>query len=173
VSAAEEKAEYDLHRNDPSDPAYRRFLGRLFRPVQEVLQPESEGLDFGCGPGPTLSVMFEEQGHTMTVYDPFYADDPSALARSYDFITASEVVEHLHHPRDVLEDLWSRLRPGGTLGLMTQLVLTREAFASWRYINDKTHVCFFSRPTFEWLAAQWHTEVVFADRDVVLFHKTS
>jgi len=52
-------------KNSPDDPRYRAFLSRLFIPLNERIAPESCGLDFGSGPGPTLSVMFEEQGHTM------------------------------------------------------------------------------------------------------------
>jgi SAM-dependent methyltransferase len=171
LSSQAEKAEYDLHQNSPRDKGYRRFLGRLFRPVQARLSPASHGLDFGSGPGPTLSLMFEEAGHSMALYDPFYAPDARALERSYDFITASEVVEHLHRPQVELNRLWSCLKPGGTLGVMTKLVLDRDAFSRWHYKDDLTHVCFWSRTTFEWLAARWRTEPVFAAKDVILMDK--
>ena len=171
LSPADEKAQYDLHQNSPDDQEYRRFLSRLFIPMKERLAPGSYGLDFGSGPGPTLSVMFEEIGHSMAIYDYFYAREPSVLERQYDFITATEVLEHLRDPRKELDRLWTLLKPGGSLGVMTQLVLESEAFASWYYKNDLTHVCFFSRSTFEWLAAQWQAELTFADKDVFLFYK--
>ncbi|MCK4623706.1 MAG: class I SAM-dependent methyltransferase [Phycisphaerae bacterium] len=171
LSAEEEKARYDLHRNSPDDQDYRRFLGRVFIPMQERIAPESLGLDFGSGPGPTLSVMFEQAGHSMAIYDHFYARDPSVLERRYDFITASEVVEHLHQPGRDLDKLWSCLKPGGWLGIMTKLALGREAFADWHYKNDFTHVSFFSRTTFEWLARKWQAKITFADKDVILFRK--
>ena len=171
LSEAEEKAAYDHHQNSPTDPHYRRFLSRLFLPLQERIAPESHGLDFGSGPGPTLSIMFEELGHTITLYDYFYANNPEALQQPYDFIAATEVVEHLHDPATILPQLWALLKPGGYLGLMTKLVRDQEAFATWHYKNDLTHVCFFSRTTFEWLADQWQTEVEFFGNDVMLFHK--
>lgn len=171
LSVEDEKARYDLHQNTPDDPRYRRFLSRLFIPMQERLVPGSHGLDFGSGPGPTLSVMFEEVGHSMATYDQFYAREPSVLEKQYDFITATEVLEHLHNPRKELDRLWDLLKPGGSLGVMTQLVLEGKAFVSWYYKNDPTHVCFFSRSTFEWLAAQWQAELTFADKDVFLFYK--
>ena len=171
ISAKEEKAEYDLHQNSPHDPGYRRFLGRLFKPMQEELAPGSEGLDFGSGPGPTLSVMFEETGFPMDIYDPFYANDPLVLTKQYDFITATEVVEHLFQPREVLDQLWAILKPGGLLGIMTKLVIDMEAFKNWHYKNDLTHVCFFSKPTFEWLADMWHAKVTFIGKDVILLSK--
>lgn len=176
LSREAEKAEYDLHENSPLDDGYRRFLSRLFVPLNERLQPQSRGLDFGSGPGPTLSVMFEEAGHRMAVYDPFYAPDrgvlePHTLDRPYDFISATEVLEHLQNPRIDLDRLWSCVRPGGWLGVMTKLALGREEFASWHYKNDRTHVCFFSQTTFRWLAATWEAELTFLDRDVILLQR--
>ena len=177
LSPAEEKAEYDLHENHPGDAGYRRFLGRLHGPLVERLPDRSHGLDFGCGPGPTLSVMLEEAGHHMAVYDPFYAPSSEVLEKTYDFVTASEVVEHLHHPKDELRRLWGLIRPGGWLGLMTKLALDRnpeqdlEAFSRWHYKNDLTHVCFFSRQTLQWLGTQLNSPPLFMGSDVILFQK--
>ncbi len=172
LSSEAEKAEYDLHRNSPDDADYRRFLSRAYLPMQARLDPRSSGLDFGSGPGPTLSVMFAESGHHMSIYDPFYADDPVVFDRTYDFITATEVVEHLHHPKVELDRLWRCLRPGGLLGIMTKLVIDREAFSTWHYKNDMTHVCFYSEATFRWLAQRWNAEMEFVDKDVVIFTKS-
>lgn len=170
-SRVKEKGEYDLHRNLPEDKGYRSFLGRLFIPVKERLPPGNLGLDFGCGPGPTLSKMFEEAGYPMSLYDPFYANNPSTLGKTYDFITASEVVEHLHFPRRDLNKLWGCLKPGGILAIMTKLALGRQDFQNWHYKNDITHVHFFSRTTFEWLAKQWQADLTFAGKDVILLGK--
>jgi 2-polyprenyl-3-methyl-5-hydroxy-6-metoxy-1,4-benzoquinol methylase len=107
----------------------------------------------------------------MTLFDHFYEPVPVGLEQQYDFITATEVVEHLHDPKKELERLWACLKQGGWLGIMTNTVVDQDAFTQWYYKNDLTHVCFFSRTTFAWLALQWHAEVVFADSDVVLFYK--
>jgi 2-polyprenyl-3-methyl-5-hydroxy-6-metoxy-1,4-benzoquinol methylase len=117
--------------------------------------------------------MFKEIGHSMEIYDTFYAREPDLLNRQYDFITATEVLEHLHHPRQELDRLWTLLKPGGYLGIMTQLVKDQKTFSHWYYKNDPTHVCFFSRSTFQWLAGWWQAEVEFADNDVMLFQKNS
>ncbi len=123
-----EKDHYDQHENDPNDRSYRQFLSRLSTPVNARLKPKSNGLDFGCGPGPTLSKMFVEAGHSMQVYDPYYAPNPSTLKGTYDFITLSEVIEHLQQPRLELMTLWKLLRPNGLLGIMTKRVTTKAAF---------------------------------------------
>lgn len=171
VSSAEELAYYQQHENEPDDPAYRRFLSRLAEPLCERLAPESVGLDFGCGPGPALAAMLTEAGHRVALYDHFFFNDPSVLQASYDFITASELVEHLHRPGDVLAMLWRLLPPQGYLAVMTKLVRSQEAFAQWHYIRDPTHVCFFSRQTWLWWADCQHARVDFVGADVILLQK--
>lgn len=159
LSQADEKAVYDYHENSPDDPRYRSFLSRLFDPVSLRLQPGSSGLDFGSGPGPTLSVMFMEQGHQVAIYDPFYAPDAGPLTQLYDFVTATEVVEHLYDPATDLNSMWSCVKPGGLLAIMTRPAPAAENFAAWHYKNDPTHVSFFSPATFAWLAEQWDAEL--------------
>jgi hypothetical protein len=107
----------------------------------------------------------------MAVYDPFYAPDSSVLVSGWDFITATEVVEHLRQPGEELQRLAWLLRPGGWLGIMTKLVLDRERFATWHYIRDPTHIGFFSRATFIWWAEAEGLEPVFAADDVILLHR--
>ena len=173
LSSKAEKAVYDLHQNSPDDPEYRRFLSRLFIPMMGRINPKSRGLDFGSGPGPTLSVMFEEADHKMVIYDYYYAQNESVWDVQYDFITATEVLEHLHHPGKELSRLWACLKPGGVVGGMTKLVLERTVFVNWHYKNDQTHVSFFSRNTFEWLGEYWETRPVFIDKDVIFLRKMS
>lgn len=166
-----ERQRYDLHRNASGDTGYRSYLSRLFAPMNRVLAPESSGLDFGSGPEPVLSRMFEEAGHRMTRYDRCYAADPAALGRKYDFIVACEVVEHLRDPAGELDRLWSCLRPGGRLGIMTQLLLVPDAFPAWHYKNDLTHIRFYAPATIVLLARRWGAEPAFPDRDVAMMRK--
>lgn len=173
LSLEAEKAEYDLHENAPDDMSYRAFLSRLFEPITHRIAPNSQGLDFGSGPGPTLSVMFEEAGHTMSLYDPFYADDESVLRRQYDFVTASEVVEHFRAPATDLARLWQCVSDGGVLGIMTKRPTSQPTFASWHYKNDMTHVSFYSDETFIWLANFWNAELERPESDVILLKRPS
>ena len=131
LSEEKEKALYDLHENNVDDLGYRHFLSRLLVPMTHRLAENAKGLDFGCGPGPALASMFTEAGYSMSLYDLFYQDDKSVLTSSYDFITATEVVEHLFHPGAVIGSLWNSLASGGYLGIMTKLVTSKEAFQQW------------------------------------------
>ena len=171
LSKEAEKERYDLHKNSPDDPEYRKFLNRLFEPVNKIIPAGSAGLDFGSGPGPTLSLMFSEAGHHMQIYDCFYANAPSLLSGQYDFITASEVVEHLYAPGFELNRLWSCLKKYGILAVMTKRIQDSKAFKNWHYTRDPTHVCFFSTGTFQWLGRLWQAEVEFIGDDVVLMKK--
>lgn len=171
LSVEEEKKRYDLHRNGPEDKGYIRFLRRLFDPVVERLRPRAKGLDFGSGPAPVLAELFREAGFPMTLYDVFYAPDPAALEKTYDFITVCETAEHLYHPGRDLERLYRLLKPGGILAVMTQPVVAAEQFENWHYRKDETHVCFFAPRTFEWLANKWGAEVEILPENVTIFRK--
>jgi 2-polyprenyl-3-methyl-5-hydroxy-6-metoxy-1,4-benzoquinol methylase len=151
-TSAEEKANYDLHRNSPLDQDYVRFLQQFTSPLLQLLPAASHGLDFGCGPGPTLSFLLAEAGHRVEIYDPFYFPDESLLAGIYDFVSCTEVVEHFHRPLAEFKRLWGLLKPGGVLGIMTHMWDDITEFGSWHYPRDPTHVCIYSRHSFEWLA---------------------
>ena len=166
-----EKKEYDLHDNDPADPGYQRFLSRLSRPLLERLGPGQRGLDFGCGPGPALHQLLQAHGHTVDLYDPFYANDRDVFLNTYDFIVATEVVEHLHRPGQVFDRLFGLLRRGGWLGIMTKLIRDKAAFSRWHYIRDLTHVCFYHRQTFVYISQKYKAGLCFVDDDVILLQK--
>ena len=171
LSGLDEKEVYDQHENKPSDLGYRKFLSRVFDPMCERIQAGSKGLDFGSGPGPTLSLMFTELGHEMSIYDKFYADDRSVFQEEYDFISTTEVIEHIALPRPELQRLWSCLKPGGVLGIMTKFATGEADFSKWHYKNDPTHITFYSRESFNYLAQQLKAEIDFVGNDVVILQK--
>lgn len=166
-----ERAEYDLHRNEIHDPGYRAFLSRLAEPLASRLPAGASGLDFGCGPGPALAQLLREHGFQVALFDSFYLPDAAALQSRYDFICATEVVEHLHRPGWELARLWSLLAPQGWLGIMTKLVRDQQAFANWHYKNDLTHVCFFSAATWSWWAREKGADLELIGADVILLRK--
>ena len=54
---------------------------------------------------------------------------------------------------------------------MTNLHHERLEFDKWYYKDDATHVCFFSKKTFEWIAKKWSAELQFKDKDIVILQK--
>ncbi len=173
LSRAQERAVYDQHQNHPGDAGYRGFLSRLVTPLLSRLAPGDRGLDFGCGPGPTLSVMLREVGIECADFDPFYFNDRSLLDGSYDFITSSEVFEHLAAPAQVMHQLCGMLAPAGWLGVMSKRLVSVDALANWHYIRDPTHVSFFGDATFEWIGQSFGLEIHLVSPDVVLMQRDS
>lgn len=172
-SRDEEKEQYDLHDNRPDDPGYRRFLSQVTQPLNERLVAASSGLDFGCGPGPALAMMQREQGHRMALYDPLYFPDPCALDAQYDFVTSTEVLEHLHQPWRQWQQFSNLVKPGGWLAIMTRFLDDDAAFERWHYRRDPTHVCFWQAHTFEWLAHHQGWQLQHCDNPVVLMRKAA
>jgi hypothetical protein len=79
-------------------------------------------------------------------------------------------------PGEELDCLWTSLAPGGWLGIMTKRVRGQEAFRTWHYITDPTHIGYFSDATFHWLTGRWSlmgisATLVIAGNDVVLIEK--
>ncbi|MEJ2541221.1 MAG: class I SAM-dependent methyltransferase, partial [Gemmatimonadota bacterium] len=152
LGPADERARYQTHENHPEDPRYRAFLRRLADPLLERLAPGSVGLDYGSGPGPTLSRILTEAGHPTRDYDPFFTADPSVLDREYDFVTCSETAEHFFDPAGEFRRIDGLIAPGGWFGLMTGIVRPGLDLASWWYLRDPTHVAFYSPAALKWIA---------------------
>lgn len=171
LTTAAEREEYAAHHNSPDDPRYRAFLSRLAVPLVGRLRDGAEGLDFGSGPGPTLSVMLEEQGFPTAVYDPFFAPDPAVLGRRFDFITCTETAEHFFAPGVEFDRLNDLLQPGGWLGVMTESYTGDPPFEQWRYAREPTHVSFYRPDTMRWLASHHGWTFESPRSDVYLFRK--
>ncbi|MEX0583240.1 MAG: class I SAM-dependent methyltransferase [Sneathiella sp.] len=163
-----EYAHYLLHENHVDDPGYRRFLSKLAVSLLARLPAASEGLDYGCGPGPALAAMLGEAGHKMALYDPFFYPDPGPLELRYDFVTCTETAEHFHRPAEEFERLMTLIRPGGWLAIMTCFQTDDAEFRDWHYRRDPTHVVFYREETFRYLATErgWRCEIPV--KDVVL-----
>ena len=98
LSSNDEYKHYLTHNNDVNDPRYKQFLSNLMLPLIERIKLNSIGLDYGCGPGPALSLMLREKGYQMFNYDPFFHSKKRNLLKKYDFICCTETVEHFHNP---------------------------------------------------------------------------
>ena len=171
LSEDEEKLRYDTHNNDPKDARYRQFLSQLSEPLLKKISDNSFGLDFGSGPGPTLSLMLEDYGHKVALFDKFYAKDMSVFNQKYDFITATEVIEHLSNPMTEINRLIKCLNDGGYLAVMTQILTSKIDFSNWYYKNDPSHIGFFSKKTLSYLASNFDLEVEFISERVIFFRK--
>jgi 2-polyprenyl-3-methyl-5-hydroxy-6-metoxy-1,4-benzoquinol methylase len=168
----EEKKKYDQHQNSPEDQGYRHFLKPAMQAVLDLNLPNgAKGLDYGCGPGPTLSVMLAERGYEVDLYDPIYQPDQTNLQADYAFVTCTEVVEHFHDVKAELDKLWQRVRHGGVSVIMTLMFEDSQDFESSHYHRDLTHVSFFSQATMQWWAAQHNAKIDFPFANVTRVYK--
>lgn len=171
LSVEDERKRYLLHRNDPWDKKYRRFLSKLVDPLLQRLPPQATGLDYGCGPGPALACMLCEAGHSMRLFDPLFFPDPAPLEGLYDFITCTETIEHFHRPIEEFNRFDKMLKPGGWLGMMTCFQTDDRSFDSWHYRRDPTHVVFYRESTLRHIAHRFRWACEIPIKDVVLMQK--
>ena len=109
----------------------------------------------------------------MALYDIFYYPNTEVLNRQYDFVTCTEVIEHLANPNEVWAQLLNLLKPNGVLIVMTKLVIDQDRFKNWHYKNDITHINFFSRATFDYLAQHHGLSLTYYGDDVMLFKQSA
>jgi len=171
IDKSSEKKRYLEHENTIEDEGYRTFLSKLANPLKDKIQLNAKGLDFGCGHGPALADMFKKDEYSIDLYDPFFFPNKEIFKKKYDFITCTETAEHFFNPKKEFDLINSLLNKGGWLGVMTSFLTTNEAFDSWYYRRDPTHVVFYAEETFGVIAQQrnWHCEII--TKDVVLFNK--
>ncbi|WP_257292078.1 class I SAM-dependent methyltransferase [Endozoicomonas sp. ONNA1] len=129
------------------------------------------GWTLAAGPGPTLSLIMAEAGWPMALYDLVFPDE-RVLEKTYDLITATEVIEHIHQPAAWLSKLWSMIKPGEILAFMTKLMIDKEAFSRWQYKNEPTYACYYSEETFQYLVERSQVVFSFEARDVAFFYKS-
>lgn len=174
LSEADEKARYTFHNNNLLDSGYRAHLMTAIAPLLPLVPTNGRGLDFGSGPHTACSEIFKEYGFQVYNYDPYFAPNQEVLKQRYDFITCIEVAEHFRNPAGSFEELHLLLKPGGVLVLSTQIKPVSQRMADWWYARDKTHICFYSRQTFAYLAQKLEWEMVLAS-EVFVFrseHRT-
>ena len=161
LSLEEEKGRYETHENSIENAGYVRFLKRLVDPMLPYLETGMRGLDYGCGPGPTLSQVLRRQGMGCEDYDPFFAK--RLLHPPYDFVLSTECFEHFHRPAEEVERIRSLLKPGGLLGIMTERWETLDGFARWYYTRDPTHVSFYHLESLHFICRRFGFKALWMD----------
>jgi len=172
-SFVKQKERYDLHENNQESEGYRNYFQRFLDFLSlSSLEGVDLALDFGCGRSRLLASMMKEEGVICDSYDPIYAPFEYEKKR-YDLIVSTEVFEHLHHPKESFVSLLGALREGGYLAIQTAFhPQTKEAFFSWYYTEDTTHIVFFSIKSFEVLALAYGCKVIRTNgKNMILLQK--
>ena len=171
LSSNDEYKHYLTHNNDVNDPRYKKFLSNLMLPLIERIKLNSTGLDYGCGPGPALSLMLREKGYQMFNYDPFFHPEKRNLLKKYDFISCTETVEHFHNPFGEFTRFNELLNNNGVIGIMTNFHSEQDIFENWYYIKDPTHVVFYNKKTFQIIAKIFDWDSEFLGNNLVFLKK--
>ncbi|KOH44257.1 class I SAM-dependent methyltransferase [Sunxiuqinia dokdonensis] len=158
---AEEKR-YLQHNNGLHHRGYLKFLSRAVDAAEPFLFKGAIGLDYGCGPSPSLSVLLKRHGVDCADYDPIFF--PEQPAGPFDFVFATECFEHFFSPAEELVNLNQLLRPGGFLVVMTSLWNSQKAFRNWSYARDYTHVSFYHAKTFNYICSHFGFRLAGGDR---------
>jgi 2-polyprenyl-3-methyl-5-hydroxy-6-metoxy-1,4-benzoquinol methylase len=144
-------------------PTLRRLLDQQFRYLPRPI-PGSRVLDVGCGSGSFLESAMAA-GWDVAGVDPDEKAVANAKARglnvrqgsievyaneseSFDAITLSHVIEHIHDPAAFLREVFLRLKPGGILYLETPNIesLGHQTYGlNWRGLELPRHLVIFCR----------------------------
>lgn len=165
LSAAEEKSRYMLHQNNADDPDYQQFFSILVEYIIENEKPGSKFLDFGSGNSSAVSKMLSENLFKGIMFDPYFFPNEIVFEMKFDFIVATEVIEHLRRPMNELMQIKACLNAGSRIYLMTEIFEgTEQEFKSWYYKNDPTHLAFYNPVSLNHFAKKLKAKLSFIDQ---------
>ncbi|MCE9686205.1 class I SAM-dependent methyltransferase [Shewanella sp. AS16] len=170
---AAEKHRYGRARANAKQRQLAQFILPLLSQLAQQQAGRLRGLNFGRVLDDASLSNLEAAGHTLKQYDPFFAPDHEALRQRYDFVCSYRVFEHFQDPLKEWSLISRLLNPGGWLAISTPLLTDLAGFAKWHYKNNLTHVSFYQRRTFEFLAQKGDFALLFAAKDLILMQKTS
>ncbi|MFT4517691.1 MAG: SAM-dependent methyltransferase [Halioglobus sp.] len=118
VDMADIYSDYPLNSDRTLDifarGTFKNLLGRL---LGGGLGKTDSVIDYGCGNGVYLQYLGEEGYQNLTGYDPFvpaYSQLPIPEG-GYDCVIANDVIEHVDSPREMMQDCYDLVKPGGLL----------------------------------------------------------
>lgn len=171
INTEAEMARYLKHENSEND-GYLDFVAPLLNAIKDKFGSAHLGLDFGCGKRAILEKKLSELGLNIDKYDYYFYPKSDYLKKNYDFIYAVEVIEHLHDPVKEMNTLYGILKEKGHLIFMTSLYSEQIDFENWYYRRDSTHICFYSKKTFEWIANnKLHMNLIIENNNLIWLEK--
>ncbi|MEA1974465.1 MAG: class I SAM-dependent methyltransferase [Bacillota bacterium] len=174
VSLEREKGVYDLHNNSFESEGYvKMFENFIDKAINPFIKSKQNALDYGCGPGPVLSKILENQGWDVNIYDPIYNFENNDYKNyKYSLITSTEVFEHFSNPVKELEKISKLLDKDGILAIMTLLSpKNKDKFKDWWYTRDITHISFYSSKTLYLLGKMFGLEMIYNDNKRLITFK--
>lgn len=160
LGLSEERNRYLAHNNDISDSRYINYLMKTFDKVRPNLKGHETVIDYGCGPTQGLKQALNKTNFKVLSFDPIFFPDTFDESIRVDAIFCSEAIEHSFLPIQVFE-YWNKiLGPSGIITLRTAFHPGIKNLKDWWYLDDLTHVGFFNRETFHWIAEYFKWEIL-------------
>jgi SAM-dependent methyltransferase len=173
LTTEQERTRYDLHDNSIDNKGYIEFLEKIVSVIADRFPVDCTILDFGSGANAVLGKILDKKGYSCDSYDPLFNIQRSSDFVLYDIIVICEVIEHLRFLQNDLEFIKKHLKPDGTIIIRTQLYPDAKKFLNWWYIQDLTHINFFSPVTIAFVASQLNRAVVLTrEKDIFILEKT-
>jgi len=158
-----ERQRYLEHDNTMDNDGYVKMLRGFLESAVLPFASSGSVLEFGCGPGPVLAQLLQQQGFEVDLYDPYFYCNQDWRNKEYDIITATEVFEHLSNPHKNLRQLCNVLKPDAILALMTHFHPGHKTFCQWWYRRDPTHISFYSKSSLCWIERNFPLSMIFSD----------
>ena len=168
---------YLLHNNEGDE--YKSYILKIITNALAAASafPRPEGgpikkiLDYGSGPNPLASVLLREMGYEVHSYDPFFADE-KPLAETFDLGISIEAAEHFKNPLDDFAVFSGALKKGAAAFVQTSIApIEDNAFLSWWYAEDITHISFYSEKSLCVIAEKLSLELVSIEKQKQIIFK--
>ncbi len=173
LESGEEFKRYENHNNSVDDPVYTAYFDKFIAYTLDGIKKPEYFLDYGSGPEPVLATVLKKHGYKVDIYDKYFSPEKIYTGKTYDMILSTEVFEHIWDPMPVLIELEKHIGEKGYLAIMTNFHTAKKfEFARWWYIQDPTHISFYSPKTFEWIAGKLQFDIVKNnDKNIIVFQK--
>lgn len=162
----EERAHYLKHENSLDNAGYVQMFQGKIAVVGNVCQGVRTILDYGCGYAPVLKTLLMTEGYSVRGYDPLFFPETD-LSAVFDLVISTETFEHFKEPGQEIARIVSLIAPAGYLAVMTRFYPEEnklpdlDKFGKWYYKRDPTHIAFYGRDSFNWIANAFGLQTVF------------
>jgi hypothetical protein len=174
INLANESERYLEHKNKSGDLGYRASVQELVDQILKNENTDDKGLDYGCGEDSAVVALLQEQKLDVDLYDPLFYPNANIGLKSFDYVVASEVVEHFREPLTEWQKMSSLVKAKGRLYVQTlslEKIKTPDEFARWYYARDLTHFSFYSELSMKILAKKIGLPMIYSSQKVFVFQK--
>jgi len=133
IEAKRESLDYESwyhstrHSNHFNDSYYNARAKIATEKFFSGIDPKTRLLDFGCGLGQNILLMPNAMGYDISKFGVEFCRKKGIDAtnnledvpdESFDIVFSAHVLEHHPHPKTMIENMYSKLKPGGKLILV-------------------------------------------------------